>query len=168
MISVENLGHLPSFFCLPDLRVGMHNFGKCVGYPLVDAFPCIDGGGDNLAVQRGFYPDDKFTGKWLVGNASGFLATFKVEINRLAEGVFKFGHCFTMKANCVTDADDVAKQNVVIGVKFNFGGIALVTESVHGVTPALIFNSGKGRLGKDSGKCLTVRAVYVNKIDTDF
>jgi len=46
-----------------------------------------------------------------------------------------------MKANCVTDADDVAKQNVVVWVKFNFGRIAFVSECVHGVTPALFRKS---------------------------
>ena len=123
------------------VSMGMDDLLKCVHHPFVKTFSSMNGSHSYFTMQWGICSNHKFTRKRFVWFPFRFFATLKIKINRLMKSFFQFTDRLAMKTNRITDTNNVAKQNVIIRVKFNFGRVAFIIECIHVVTPTLLKKS---------------------------
>ena len=81
----------------------------------------------------------------LLGRFSDGDAGVEVVIDRLMEGVAKATHAVGMEAHDIVHAQQMANEDLVLGVEFDDGVVSLVADGLHGFTPILVRNSRASR-----------------------
>ena len=97
-----------------------------VTYPLIDALLCQFGLGCHAGVKSGFEAQTQFAGVRFLGLAPEPFARFKIVIDSLLERLTQLTDRFAMETDHVTDAGNMADQQLVFVTVFNTSGIAAV------------------------------------------
>jgi len=107
-----------------------------ISNPFIEAFTAGLGCRGDSGVNAGWNAQGQLAGVWFVRLISKLGAGGKIMVNRLFEGCFRFFHGLAVEGNNISNARQAAKENTILGVKLNAGGIAFVSHGVlHGVTP---------------------------------
>ncbi len=101
-----------------------------IGGPFIEAFSADFGCRGDSGVNIRWYAQGQLAGVWFVRLIFQLGTCGKIMVNRLFESRFQFVHGLTVEGNNISNACQAAKENSILGVKFNAGGIAFVIHSV--------------------------------------
>ena len=115
--------------------MGMRGLIQYVGNPFIETFTTGLGFRGYSSVNTGWYAKGQFAGVWFVRLFSQFGAGGKIIVNRLFEGCFQFINGLTVEDDNISNTRQASKENTILGVIPNSGGIAFESHGVlHGVT----------------------------------
>jgi hypothetical protein len=134
-------------------RLGTPNCLLCVGRliqhissPFIEAFSTDFGCRGDSDVNAGWYAQGQLARVGFIRLISQLGACGKIMVNRLFESCFQFVNGLAVEGDNILNTRQAAKENSILGVKLNAGGIAFLIHSVlQNVTPIFSRNSRAAR-----------------------